>query len=48
MKHYLIKLERYQGPFIRDGKNPMNAVLELFNEMGIFYLNNRFEVKEIG
>jgi hypothetical protein len=44
---YLIQVERYQGPFIRKNKNSMEAVIDLFNHLGVFYLNNKFKVTEI-
>jgi len=44
---WLIKVERYHGPFIRKHKNAISAVIEICEMLGVYYLYNKFEVMEI-
>jgi len=44
---WLIEIERYHGPFLRYNRNAVNAVADVCNMLGVYYLYNKFKVRKV-
>jgi hypothetical protein len=44
---FLVHIERYNGPFVIEETSAINAVLKLCEQLGMFYMNVKFEVKDL-